>query len=155
MEGDRRAPRRKPAPRAGFAEAQAAFEPPAPVIADACAIIVFYELGGKGMSRRGLDAMAGSVLVSPVTVWELTRKTADGKLPPPRLSDAKNWVDFLVNRGFDIAPLTWEAAAAANALPLHHKDPMDRLLIGTALTLGAPILTNDGVFGAYGVPTIW
>lgn len=144
-------------PRGGFAEAQLPLDAPEPptFLADACALIVFYLLGGHGMSERARQAMAGKVLVSPVTVWEITRKVADGKLPPIHRADTADLLDFLTQRGFDIAPLTWEAAAMANALPLHHKDPMDRLLIGTALTLGAPILTNDGAFAAYGVPTIW
>jgi PIN domain nuclease of toxin-antitoxin system len=126
-----------------------------PALADACAIIVFYKVGQRGMSARGIAAMSGPILISPVTVWELTRKTADGKLPPPRLSDAQNWLDFLMNRGFEPAPLTWEAAALANQLPLHHRDPMDRLLIATALTMGLPIVTNDAAFAPYGVATIW
>ncbi len=125
------------------------------VIADACALIVFHHEAGAGMSRRGREAMGGRVLISPVTVWELTRKTADGKLPPPRLSDASNWLQFLASRGFGLAPLTWEAASLANTLPLHHRDPMDRLLIATALTAGLPIITNERAFVPYGVATIW
>lgn len=137
------------------AAAAAAAAPASPVLADACALIVFYHLAGGGMSPRGLAAMGGPVLVSPITVWELTRKTADGKLPAPRLADASNWVDFLARRGFAPAPLTWEAAALANALPPHHRDPMDRMLIATALAAGLPIVTNDPAFAAYGVPTLW
>jgi PIN domain nuclease of toxin-antitoxin system len=141
----------------GFAEAQAtvAAAPVPRVLADTCAIIVFYFGGTRGMSRRGIAAMGDGVLVSPVSVWELTRKTNDGKLPPPKLADAKNWLDFLNNRGFGLAPLTWEVAARANELPSHHRDPWDRLLIATALIEGIPIVTNDRAFAAYGVPTIW
>ena len=125
------------------------------MLADACAIIVFYEVAGRGMSPRGFDAMRGSVLLSPVTVWEITRKTAIGKLPSPRLADAGNWIDFLTNRGFINAPLTWEIAAKANALAMHHRDPMDRMLIATALTMDMPVITNDAIFTAYGVTTVW
>lgn len=125
------------------------------MLADACAIIIFYELGGRGMSARGLAAMRGRLLLSPVTVWELTRKTADGKLPPPKLADAGNWVDFLRNRGFEPLPLSWEAASLANSLPMHHRDPVDRLLVATAMVAGLPIVTNDAAIAAYGVPTVW
>ena len=107
------------------------------------------------MSDSGIRAMAGRVLVSPVTVWEITRKVTLGKLPPIHRADTADALDFLRQRGHGTAPLTWEAAALANALPSHHKDPMDRLLIATALTAGMTVITNDAIFAAYGVPTIW
>lgn len=44
-------------------------------------------------------------------------------------------------------------------LPLHHRDPFDRLLIAQAktegLTEGLTIVTQDRAFGAYGVATVW
>jgi PIN domain nuclease of toxin-antitoxin system len=107
------------------------------------------------MSRRGIAAMNGKLRVSPVTVWEITRKVNDGKLPPIHRADTADLVDFLHQRGFGLAPLTWEAAARANELPSHHRDPWDRLLIATALIENIPISTNDCAFAAYGVPTVW
>jgi PIN domain nuclease of toxin-antitoxin system len=142
-------------PPQGLAEAMAPFEDPMPVLADTCALIVFYLAAGRGMSRRGQAAMAGQVFVSPASVWEITRKVEDGKLPPIHRADTQDLVDFLEQRGFLPAPFTWRIAARANALPPHHRDPWDRLLIATALEEGIPILTNDRAFAAYGVPTIW
>lgn len=143
--------------RIGFAEEAAPFapQPSALFLADACALVVFFSMAGQGMSGRGREAMIGRLAVSPVTVWEITKKMAAGKLPLLHGEDARDLVDFLDTRGYDFAPLTWEAAARANALPPHHKDPMDRLLIATALCSGMTIVTNDAVFAAYGVPTLW
>jgi PIN domain nuclease of toxin-antitoxin system len=53
------------------------------------------------------------------------------------------------------APLLWADAEAANALPPHHRDPIDRMLIATALRLDLAITTNDTVFPTYGVRTVW
>ena len=39
-------------------------------------------------------------------------------------------------------------------LPLHHRDPFDRLLIAQALTDGLTVLTADELFGAYGTRVI-
>jgi PIN domain nuclease of toxin-antitoxin system len=97
----------------------------------------------------------GEVFVSPVTVWEITRKHADGKLPDFFSSWRGGFPDFLAERGYRPLSLEWEAAARAAALPWHHRDPMDRLLIATAMTAGLTILTNDAAFAAYGVPTLW
>jgi hypothetical protein len=60
----------------------AASSPPG-FLADACALIVFHAEGGAGMSAAGLAAMrGGDVAVSALTLWEITRKVAQGKLPP-------------------------------------------------------------------------
>jgi PIN domain nuclease of toxin-antitoxin system len=147
---------RRPARRTGgFAEAQQPIAEPKARLADACALIVFHLMDGRGMSRRGLEAMKGRLFVSPATVWEITRKVNDGKLPAIHRADTKDLLDFLRQRGFEVAPLTWEVAARANELPPHHRDPWDRLLIATALIEGLSIITNDRAFAAYGVPTIW
>jgi PIN domain nuclease of toxin-antitoxin system len=38
---------------------------------------------------------------------------------------------------------------------MHHKDPMDRMLIALALDRDMAVITDDGVFDRYGVATIW
>jgi PIN domain nuclease of toxin-antitoxin system len=52
-------------------------------------------------------------------------------------------------------PMTWDPCERANALPMHHKDPMDRVLIALALDRGMTVVTDDDVFARYGVETIW
>jgi PIN domain nuclease of toxin-antitoxin system len=51
--------------------------------------------------------------------------------------------------------LTREACERANALPVHHKDPMDRMLIAAALDRGMTVITDDEVFARFGAPTVW
>jgi PIN domain nuclease of toxin-antitoxin system len=121
-------------------------------LADACALIVFY--AGGPMSPAVQQVMRdGDVTVSAITVWEITRKAALGKLP-------SNWgeggvVGLLQRQGFRPLPLSWSDAQLANTLPPIHKDPMDRMLIAQALRNGLEIITNDGMFDSYGVKTVW
>jgi PIN domain nuclease of toxin-antitoxin system len=127
------------------------------MLADACALIVFHGYGGQTMSEAGKAAMsAGDVFVCPITVWEISRKIALGKLvrpaPPGFNGSLAAWLRQV---GYRILPLTWDACEQANALPLHHKDPMDRMLIALALDRGMAVITDDDVFGRYGVATIW
>jgi PIN domain nuclease of toxin-antitoxin system len=127
------------------------------LLADACALIAFHGYGGETMSEAGKTAMAsGDVLVSPITVWEITRKVVLGKLDrptPPGFNGS--FVAWLYAAGYRPLPLTWDTAEHANALPMHHKDPMERMLIATALEHELPIITDNGVFAAYGVATLW
>jgi len=127
------------------------------LLADACALIVFHGYGGQTMSSAGRTAIStGDVFVSPITVWEITRKVAMGKLErpaPPGFNGSLS--DWLRHAGYRILPLTWETCERANALPLHHKDPMDRMLIAVALDRGLTIITDDDVFARSGAQTIW
>ncbi len=95
------------------------------------------------------------VAVSAVTVWEIARKVAIGRLVPLHDRAEGSLVGFLARRGYRLLPLSPEVAEAANALPPHHADPMDRMLIATAMAEGATIITSDRVFAAYGVPVLW
>jgi PIN domain nuclease of toxin-antitoxin system len=63
--------------------------------------------------------------------------------------------DWLRHAGYRALPLTWDACERANGLPMHHKDPMDRMLIATALDRGLTVVTDDEIFANYGVTTIW
>jgi PIN domain nuclease of toxin-antitoxin system len=63
--------------------------------------------------------------------------------------------EWLRQVGYRVLPMTWDACERANALPMHHKDPMDRMLIALALDRGMTIVTDDEVFASYGVETIW
>lgn len=46
------------------------------------------------------------------------------------------------------------AHSAASALPLHHRDPFDRMLIAQAKQEGMHLITVDAQFRAYDVPMI-
>jgi PIN domain nuclease of toxin-antitoxin system len=126
-------------------------------LADSCALIAFHGRLAQPLGEAGLAAMReGDVQVSPISVWEIERKSHLGRLPRPVPPAYRGGlVDFLREHGYRIAPFSWEDAAAAARLPEHHRDPMDRMLIATALRLGLTIVTSDQVFQSYGVPTIW
>ncbi len=100
------------------------------------------------------DIRTDDILVAGITVREITRKASPGKLP-------MFWAGYrsfsMLSRaqGFPVVPLGWKAAEAANALPDLHKDPMDRMLVATAMRHDLEVLTEDAIFGAYGVTTVW
>ena len=123
-----------------------------PYLADACALITF--MAGADLSPDTLRLMSdGEIAVSSITVWEITRKAAIGKLPAAW--GEGGLVALLQRQGFRPLPLTWSDAERANQLPPVHKDPMDRMLIAQALRHGMPIITSDRFFEAYGVATVW
>jgi PIN domain nuclease of toxin-antitoxin system len=123
-------------------------------VADACALVDFLLEPVGLMTQAGNAAMAGDVAVSPITVWELTRKAALGKLRPLPTAHG-TFADYLAAKGFRPLPFTWADAERASALPAIHKDPMDRMLIAQALNGDLTIITIDRLFETYGARTVW
>ncbi len=125
-------------------------------LADACALIVFFldDRPTRVMPNAAVLMQQMEVLVSAITIWEITRKVAVGKLPAS-WGGQSSLSQLLRVQGFVPYPLSWEDAEAANQLPPLHRDPMDRMLIASALRSGLTIITNDAQFPAYGVKTIW
>ena len=92
--------------------------------------------------------------LSAASSWEISIKWALGKLrlpePPVRLVPKA-----LVAQRIRALPITHAHALAVSALPLHHSDPFDRLLIAQAQAEGMTILTADRHFQAYEVEILW
>ncbi|GAP98064.1 type II toxin-antitoxin system VapC family toxin [Leptolyngbya sp. NIES-2104] len=55
----------------------------------------------------------------------------------------------------EILPIEIAHTATVAALPFHHKDPFDRLLIAQAITEEIPIISADQVFDSYSVIRYW
>ena len=100
-----------------------------------------------------LTNTSNEILISIATPWELAIKTGIGKL-----SAAALLVDFESREnaaGFIFAGITTSQAIRSGLLPLHHRDPFDRLLAAQALELRIPLVSRDPVFDLYGVKRIW
>lgn len=99
--------------------------------------------------RAKVDDVANQVAVSAATVWELGIKAANGRLKVP-----SNLLELLDAQEVDILDVTALHGAAAAALPLHHRDPFDRMLIAQAKVENLTIVTRDRRFAEYDV-TVW
>ncbi len=100
-------------------------------------------------AREAIADGANDVAVSAASVWEIAIKRAQGRLDAP--PDITGAVAVQPSRPLLIS---LEHAAAASALPTHHRDPFDRMLIARAVLDGLTIVTRDSRFEAYGVPIL-
>ncbi len=94
-------------------------------------------------------ATAEELLVSVVSFIEVGIKAATGKLRLP-----VGLREHVLESGARILSLAPEHGLDVATLPLHHRDPFDRLLIAQARSEGLTILTADRRFTAYDVPVI-
>jgi PIN domain nuclease of toxin-antitoxin system len=100
-------------------------------------------------ARQAIASPANDVLVSAASVWELGIKQAKGKLRLP-----EGLATAVESLGFNGLPVTLEDAEVAAALPAHHRDPIDRMLVAQARRLDAVVVTRDRAFGAYDVKVL-
>jgi PIN domain nuclease of toxin-antitoxin system len=89
------------------------------------------------------------IFLSPVTVWEITIKQTAGKLGGPA-----NLPELVRDMGFRELPVTHTHAVVAGRLPMHHRDPFDRMLIAQATVEGLTLVTRDAVIRLYDVETL-
>jgi PIN domain nuclease of toxin-antitoxin system len=94
------------------------------------------------------------VYLSAVSVWEIARKYAQGRLSLP--SHPSTLIPAVrKDSGIASLSLTETDALAAEKLQLFHKDPFDRMLIAQALMGGLAIVTSDRAFDPYPVRVVW
>ncbi len=101
-------------------------------------------------ARRAIASGSSTVHVSAASLWELVIKVGAGRL---RLKhDLSLWSpEALQERSLTPLDVTLGHAFGVFALPVHHADPFDRLLIAQALGENLTIVTSDSAFEAYGV----
>ena len=96
-----------------------------------------------------IRSLANEVYVSAASAWELGIKQALGKLALPPDLDA-----LLARNGYRPLSITLAHALAAAALPRHHGDPFDRMLVAQARVEHFTLVTRDDALGAYDVATL-
>lgn len=92
--------------------------------------------------------------ISPATYWEIAIKVSIGKLDlgePYRAFMRRE----IAQNNFDILPVSVDRTAAVSSLPLHHRDPFDRMLIAQSMVEEVPIISGDTAFDAYPVTRLW
>jgi len=111
-------------------------------------IALWAAAASKKLSREAERAInrADTIHVSSVSIWEIGIKTAIGKLE----INVEEFLRSLSDRSFEQLPVTWEHARVASWLPLHHRDPFDRMLVAQALSEPLILLTHDQTLSAYG-----
>jgi PIN domain nuclease of toxin-antitoxin system len=99
-----------------------------------------------GAALRSADNVK---FVSVVSIWEMRLKSALGKLDLP-----KNFRTVLDQQPVEQLPVLAEHAHTFGELPLHHRDPFDRMLVAQALVENLTLVTRDERIREYDVPVL-
>jgi PIN domain nuclease of toxin-antitoxin system len=101
-------------------------------------------------ARAAIERPDAQLVVSVVSVWEIAIKRAIGKLQAPA-----DVIERVEGAGAEMLTITARHVQATGELPMHHRDPFDRLLIAQAKLEGCAIITSDRAFSLYDVPIVW
>ncbi len=93
------------------------------------------------------------IFLSAVSAWEIAIKWSKGRLDLP-LTPAELVKETVAAAGLTQLTVTIREACAVGELPLHHKDPFDRLLVAQARTNGLRLMTSNSIIGRYDVDVI-
>jgi PIN domain nuclease of toxin-antitoxin system len=109
------------------------------------------------LSRRARAVIADQatvVFVSLTSAWELVilQSLDRVRLKVPL---ATLFTDGLAALRFQVLPIRLPYLVGVSALPQHHRDPFDRLLIATAKAERLTVVSADREFKRYGVPVLW
>ncbi len=105
-------------------------------------------------ARQFIGDGRNEIFLSAASSWEIAIKYALGKLPLPE-SPETFIPPRLMRDAIKPLPIQHTHALHVASLPLHHRDPFDRLLISQAQMERLPIMTVDKQFKAYEVDLIW
>lgn len=106
--------------------------------------------GAEKMIRRG----GNEPLLSIASVWEIAIKVGLGRLPIPEPLESFVPEQPRINR-IGLLPIELRHTFEVSRLPLHHRDPFDRLIIAQALSEDLPVVSADSAFDSYPVQRLW
>jgi PIN domain nuclease of toxin-antitoxin system len=125
------------------------------VLVDTHAVIWWLEDAPR-LSKRAsaiLEDRDNDIVVSAIVGWEIAIKISAGKMEPGIITESL--ARLFRREFFSELPITLDAAIRSALLPLHHRDPFDRVLVAQALSLNIPIVSADAVLDRYDIKRLW
>ncbi|WP_310481181.1 type II toxin-antitoxin system VapC family toxin [Chamaesiphon sp. VAR_48_metabat_403] len=96
---------------------------------------------------------ADRVYLSIASLWEIAIKLSIGKLS--LRSNYESIEASLEPAGISLLPISFADTVRVMNLPLHHRDPFDRILIAQAIDLSLTLISCDAAFAAYPIQIKW
>lgn len=106
--------------------------------------------GDVRMSRHARNIFTGpsDLFISIASIWEILIKVQVGKLNFPQPAGTYIISKLAENR-IEVLPISLDHLMESERLPMHHRDPFDRILIAQSLTEYLPLVSADPIFEKY------
>lgn len=116
---------------------------------------LWYLLGDSNLGSKAKDAIdtKTGLYFSIASLWEISIKINVGKLQLNRpFEDLPKELEYI---NVQILPITFEDTEIYTSLPLHHRDPFDRILVAQAINHSLVLISRDEAFDAYPIQRVW
>lgn len=105
-------------------------------------------------ARSLIEDKGNFASTSIASLWEIAIKAGLGKLSLSQPFDSI-FPASLAREDIRILPVTVDHLATVLHLPLHHRDPFDRLLVAQSIVEGCQLVSRDDILDAYGIRRVW
>ncbi len=126
------------------------------VLIDTHILLWFLEGDRQKISGAALAAVQDQTnekFVSIASLWEVVIKVNIGKLP--MRTTFQSFLALIPANGFQVLSLQSSHLLKYLDLPLHHRDPFDRILVAQSINDNLSVVTKDPNFSVYPIKTIW
>jgi PIN domain nuclease of toxin-antitoxin system len=106
------------------------------------------------LARQILIDGSNEILWSLASSWEIAVKLSLGKLRFDRPLH-RFFADLVTEHGVEVLPIDHRHCLRLADLPMHHRDPFDRMLIVQGQEASVPLLSADPKFRAYDIKVLW
>jgi PIN domain nuclease of toxin-antitoxin system len=120
-------------------------------------IFLWFVMGDarlSGRARSVVEDAANQKYISAASAWEIAIKMSLGKLTLAEPFGVLVPREMAAN-GFGYLPIELSHVALLASLPLHHRDPFDRLLVAQSIAEQMALVSSDAVLDQYGVRRIF
>jgi PIN domain nuclease of toxin-antitoxin system len=108
----------------------------------------------SAVAQRVIAEGGNEPILSVACVWEIAIKVSIGRLPIPAPLDSFIPEQLRINR-ISLLPIELKHLFEVTRIPLHHRDPFDRMIIAQAIVEGLPVLSADPAFDKYPIQRLW
>lgn len=126
------------------------------LLLDTHSFIWFFEGDARlpQIARNLIEDETNVLFISIASIWEMAIKVSIGKL---NLSKPFENVitEHVMMSDIDVLDISVSHTFAVARMPLHHRDPFDRVIISQSLIENLPLISGDSAFDQYGVTRLW
>ncbi len=97
-------------------------------------------------ARNAIADPSNLIVVSSASLWECAIKASLGKLGLP-----EDFFDSIPEAGYEVMPIRISHLNVYRTLPMHHRDPFDRMLVAQARVEALVLITRDREIARYEV----
>jgi PIN domain nuclease of toxin-antitoxin system len=108
----------------------------------------------SGKAKEAIADLENEVFLSVASLWEIAVKINIGKLKLPR-SFGELIPEQLMQNEITLLRIELSHLTRYVDLPIHHRDPFDRLIVVQAQMEEMPLVSKDVTFGSYDVDLLW